>query len=131
MELIDAYNFMKKIIDNAKDNNYKVDNVKKSLYQFLNILKEQNCLSLMDYEILLSVTNELNDIMNDEKDINQVFIEILCDKFKDLEYEHVYSKALDRIISNSCHSKRLIYDECGQSLSNSNNDCGNIRGSNC
>ena len=66
MELVDAYNFMRKIIDNGIEKKYSTKNIKKGVNDYINVLKEQECLNKDDYLLLASVANRIDDLIGDK-----------------------------------------------------------------
>ena len=66
MELVDAYNFMRKIINNGIEKKYSTKNIKKGVNDYINVLKEQECLNKDDYLLLASVANRIDDLIGDK-----------------------------------------------------------------
>ena len=72
MKVIEAYKFMKKIVENGEKKGYKASNIKRGVSEYLNILEEQECLSLAGLKLLRIVANSINDIIKHNVTIDEV-----------------------------------------------------------
>ena len=90
MKLTVAYKYVKRIIENAREENAcTVGSVRKGLKAFLNALDEQDCLSYESMEILQGIVKRVDDIMNNRVSIDDVFLELYeqeCEDDDDEDY---------------------------------------------
>ena len=120
MKLGEAFNYMKKIINNGVKKGYSVDEVKNSIDSYIDILVDEGDLTIEKAEILREVSNELSSIMSNEKTADEVIIDVLEEK----EEEKVRVTEVSKPVVFEC-SKPVMVDRC--SAPSSVRSCGGSR----
>ena len=77
MKLIEAFNYMKKIINNGKKNDFSVKNVRKGVTKYIDTLVEQKAISFNDRKFLIEVSKKIKPIMEDKITADEAFVEVL------------------------------------------------------
>ena len=130
MKVIEAYKFMKKIVENGEKKGYKASNIKRGVSEYLNILEEQECLSLAGLKLLRIVANSINDIIKHNVTIDEVFVEAMCQLedsgFTLLEEEDKVNTQHTGV--NHCGG---LTDHCNDTSKTYNKKCDRVIGGNC
>ena len=126
---------MKKIIENGKDKGYSSRNVQRGIDSYLDILREQHCLTDENYLMLVGVAERLEEIMSDEMTAEEAFVEVFAELEDDLEITRKGSIKNHRNTDN--YDDEPILGNCNTTTNDRCNvevtkDCGsNRRSSKC
>ena len=104
MKTIEAYNFMKEIIKNAKIKKYNVKNVRKAISNYISILESQECLKASGIIILNGINKRLENILSGDITIEEAFVESYG----------AYEELDERL--NYSFNKSSSFDSCGSSM---------------
>lgn len=129
MKLGEAFNYMKKIINNGVKKGYSVDEVKNSIDSYIDILVEDGDLTMEKAEILRAVSNELSSIMSNEKTADEVIIDVLDEKEDEKarvsEVSEPFVYACSRpVMVERCSSSSSSVRSCGGSRTTVSSSCG-------
>ncbi len=120
MKLGEAFNYMKKIINNGVKKGYSVEEVKNSIDSYIDILVDEGDITMEKAEILRDVSNELSSIMSNEKTADEVIIDVLEEK----EDEKARVSKVSEPFVYAC-SRPAMVDRC--SAPSSVRSCGGSR----
>ena len=120
MKLGEAFNYMKKIINNGVKKGYSVEEVKNSIDSYIDILVDEGDITMEKAEILRDVSNELSSIMSNEKTADEVIIDVLEEK----EDEKARVSKVSEPFVYAC-SRPVMVDRC--SAPSSVRSCGGSR----
>jgi len=96
MKLIKAFNYMKKIINNGKENDLSVDNVRKGVIEYIDTLVQEKEISFDDRKILIQVSKKLKKIMESKVTADEVFVEAISIK-DNIDYIGCSIKKVEKI----------------------------------
>ena len=78
MELTEALNYMKTIIDNGKQRKNRAITVKEGLLAYLKVLVVEDSISKQDCEVLKGIVRHTDDIMDSIMTVDEAFVRSLC-----------------------------------------------------
>ena len=104
MELTEAFENMKIIIDTAKMNNSNIKNVREGLNRYVVTLVEEKQISWYERRLLFAVIEKLRPIMKSEVSADEVFNEVLTIYGEDYKVE-VKKKTKRKATDNGKDSK--------------------------
>ena len=80
MEITEALNYMKTIIDNAKERGNSTINVRKALKEYMGALVQEKLLEVNDFNVLAGVVSRVDPIMKSKMTVDEAFVRSMCDE---------------------------------------------------
>lgn len=139
MSLIEAFKYMKKIINNGVKKGYSVSAVKNSIDTYIDILVEEGNVTSEDARVLKSIKKDLSSIMSKGKTADEVLIDILGEREKQKEKVKKVHEVESPVIV-SCGGSSVSRDRCGNIITgrcgspvyeSSSSRCGGSSSSSC
>lgn len=112
MSLIEAFKYMKKIINNGIKKGYSVSAVKNSIDTYVDILVEEGNITSKDARTLKGIKEDLSSIMSKKVTADEAFIEILGERDKPKEKVKKVHEVESPVIV-SCGGSSVKRDRCG------------------
>lgn len=80
MEITEALNYMKTIVDNAKKRGNSTINVRKALKEYMGALVQEKLLEVNDFNVLAGVVSRVDPIMKSQMTVDEAFVRSMCDE---------------------------------------------------